>query len=112
MDREHDRLFFSTRGSQFDTGVLAGIRYGIMISQWNNELTMAQVELSGRIDEALKNKDGELLSLSAEEAQLAAEAIERNVKFEIHNQGVIFNSNTRMASDALPVIKEVAQTAA
>jgi uncharacterized Fe-S cluster-containing radical SAM superfamily protein len=109
MDKEHGRLFFSARGSQYDSGVLAGIRYGLRISEWNHELTEEQTELAARIDEASKNKDGELLSLSAQEAQLAVEAIKRNVEFEIRNQGVIINSDTRAANIALPVIQEVAQ---
>jgi hypothetical protein len=110
MEKEHDRLFFSTRGSQFDSGVLAGIRYGILISERRDELTEEQIELATRIDEAVENQDGELFSLSAEEAHLAAEAIERNVKFEIRNEGVIFNSDARSANKALPAIQELAQT--
>jgi hypothetical protein len=111
MDKEHGRLFFSARGSQFDSGVLAGIRYGLCISEWNHELTEEQTELVTRIDEAVNNHDGELFSLSAGEAQLAAEAIIRNVEFEIRDQGGIFNSDTRAANKALPVIQEVAQAA-
>jgi hypothetical protein len=112
MEKEHGRLFFSTRGSQFDWGVLSSIRYGIRVDQ--NEFgkaTEEQNDLACRIDEAGRSVEGQLFSLSPGEAQVAVEAIEQSIELEKLSRGILVNDSTIAAEKALPVIKEIAQTA-
>jgi hypothetical protein len=111
IEHEHGMVFLNARGNQSDVDVLTVIQSGISHSRLRGELTDEQIELAKSIDHALKNKDGELFSLSGDEARLAAEAIERHIDLERRNMGRLINDATVHADEALPLIIKVAQTA-
>jgi hypothetical protein len=111
MERDHGKLFFMTRGSHFDRGVLSSIRYGLRVDQNTfGKATEEQHELALRIDEAVRSVEGQLFSLYPDEAQVAVEAIEQSIELEKLSWGILVNDSTIAAEKALPIIKEIAQT--